>query len=131
MTTFTQVYDAIEDDISTSWYPIPMRQRDIKQWSDKHTKFVVTIEYNGNKLETSYYTPQGYVIDMAFLSCLVADARAAHEQSFVDFCNNYGYDTDSIKALNIYKSCKKQHKKLCNLLGEDLFNQFMECDIDV
>lgn len=29
-------------------------------------------------------------------------------RSFNDFCNEFGYDEDSIKALEIYKDCKKQ-----------------------
>jgi len=35
---------------------------------------------------------------------LLLDASAADE-SFSTWCDNYGYDADSIKALNIYKAC--------------------------
>lgn len=31
-----------------------------------------------------------------------------HNMSFKDFCNNFGYDNDSIKALKTYKLCQKQ-----------------------
>jgi len=35
---------------------------------------------------------------------LLLDAYAANE-SFSDWCSDYGYDDDSIKALNTYKTC--------------------------
>lgn len=38
------------------------------------------------------------------LYCLFLDAQAA-EQKFHDWCSDYGYDSDSISALNMYKSC--------------------------
>lgn len=38
------------------------------------------------------------------LYSLFLDADAANE-NFDDWCDNYGYSNNSIKALNIYKSC--------------------------
>jgi hypothetical protein len=38
------------------------------------------------------------------LHSLFTDAWAA-EYNFHDWCANYGYDSDSIKALNMYKEC--------------------------
>lgn len=38
------------------------------------------------------------------LYSLFSDASAADE-NFSDWCSNYGYSDDSIKALNIYKAC--------------------------
>lgn len=35
---------------------------------------------------------------------LILDASAADE-NFDDWCDNYGYSSDSIKALNMYKAC--------------------------
>lgn len=42
---------------------------------------------------------------------LVMDASAC-EQSFEDWCSELGYDSDSIKALEIYRSCQKNADKL-------------------
>lgn len=36
-------------------------------------------------------------------------------ESFEDFCSNYGYDTDSRNAKNIYKAVKKEYLNLCTL----------------
>jgi len=38
------------------------------------------------------------------LHCLINDASAADE-NFHDWCSNFGYSNDSLKALDIYKDC--------------------------
>ena len=38
---------------------------------------------------------------------------------FEDFCVNFGYDTDSINAFQIYTDCQKQQKELFNLIPEE------------
>ena len=38
------------------------------------------------------------------LYSLIRDAQGA-EQNFADWCSDYGYDSDSIKALNTYNAC--------------------------
>lgn len=41
------------------------------------------------------------------LYCVLSDARGA-EQNFRDWASDFGYDTDSIKALGIYNACCKE-----------------------
>ena len=38
---------------------------------------------------------------------------------FEDFCLDFGYNTDSIKAFEIYKTCQKQQKELFELIPEE------------
>ena len=45
------------------------------------------------------------------LFCLVLDAQSGTE-SFEDFCDNFGYNEDSVKHNEIYKSCQKNGKKV-------------------
>lgn len=45
------------------------------------------------------------------LYSLILDASAC-EMSFRDWCANYGYDNDSIKALNTYNACCESGEKL-------------------
>jgi hypothetical protein len=45
------------------------------------------------------------------LYSLVLDSQASLE-TFDDFCDNFGYDNDSIKANEIYKACQKNAKKV-------------------
>lgn len=45
------------------------------------------------------------------LHALCLDAEAAIV-TFREWCDNFGYDTDSRKALNIYEQCQDAHDKL-------------------
>lgn len=45
------------------------------------------------------------------LYSLLIDAEA-HDQSFEDWCSNFGYDTDSRKALATYMACQETATKL-------------------
>lgn len=38
---------------------------------------------------------------------------------FENFCMDFGYSTDSIKAFNIYTECQKQQKELFELIPEE------------
>jgi hypothetical protein len=58
------------------------------------------------------------------LPCLAMDA-ATREFSFEDFCSNYGYDSDSRKAKQIYNTTLAQTKKLESFLG-DAFEELLE-----
>jgi hypothetical protein len=40
-----------------------------------------------------------------------------YNQSFQEFCSEYGYNSDSIKALKIYNACKKQYQKASRILN--------------
>jgi hypothetical protein len=61
------------------------------------------------------------------LYCLQSDCQAA-DGSFADFCANFGYDDDSIKALNTYNACCEGAKKLRKALGPDLYAEVMAAD---
>ena len=47
---------------------------------------------------------------------LIMDASAA-DQNFNEWCANYGYSDDSIKAMNIYKQCLETAQALHKHLG--------------
>jgi hypothetical protein len=53
------------------------------------------------------------------LFCLLLDSQAANE-SFSNWCDNFGYDADSIKAFNTYQLCEANSKKLGNVLSRSL-----------
>ena len=50
------------------------------------------------------------------LACLLQDAQSA-DQSFGDWCADYGYDEDSRKALETYMACQQPGRKLSGVLG--------------
>ena len=52
------------------------------------------------------------------LDCLASDATGPDQQSFEEWCSEYGYDTDSRKAERTYQTIQKQSDKLKRFLGE-------------
>jgi hypothetical protein len=46
--------------------------------------------------------------------------------SFDDFCGNYGYDNDSIKAHKIYKAVAREYKNMLRVFGEDILTEMQE-----
>jgi hypothetical protein len=56
------------------------------------------------------------------LHSLCMDAQAANE-SFSDWCDNYGYSSDSITALNTYQACEKIGREMRAFFGSDVARQ--------
>jgi len=59
------------------------------------------------------------------LYSLISDHDCAYEL-FEDFCDNFGYDQDSIKALEIYKACQKNAKQLNKVFSNEKLNTIRE-----
>ena len=62
------------------------------------------------------------------LNCLVLDYLVTRD-NFDDFCANLGYNEDSIKAAEIYNNCRKNAKKIKNIINDlenaaDKFNNY-------
>ena len=62
------------------------------------------------------------------LNCLVLYYSVSRDD-FYDFCANLGHNEDSIKALEIYNNCRKNAKKLKNIIDDldsasDKFNNY-------
>jgi hypothetical protein len=59
--------------------------------------------------------------------CLFNDAECFESSSdFEDFCFNFGWDTDSIKALKAYESCKEIYLKLVQAIGSEKLREGIE-----
>jgi hypothetical protein len=61
------------------------------------------------------------------LQSLLSDASSADE-SFEDWCGEYGYDTDSRKAERTYQQVQTQTAKLRAFLGDDFEAYMYETD---
>jgi hypothetical protein len=60
------------------------------------------------------------------LDCLASDASGyENARDFEDWCNEYGYDTDSRKAEKTYHIIAEQAKKLEKFLGEDEYKKLL------
>lgn len=47
------------------------------------------------------------------------------DQPFEDWCYNFDYNNDSIKALNIYLECQKTKTQMIKLFGIELYNSLV------
>jgi len=108
-------------EIQQQWLP-----QDKPQVCDQ---WIITIHKRSNKqLKQSFnfHTGTGLRVNgkpkqpsiTTVLCSLLIDANAC-EQSFGDWCSNFGYDNDSIKALEIYMKCQKSADKLRSIVGYD------------
>ena len=59
------------------------------------------------------------------LQSLILDASAANE-NFHEWCANYGYSDDSIKAMNTYKACLETAQALRKHFSPDILRQLRE-----
>jgi len=60
------------------------------------------------------------------LDCLSSDASGIENaRDFEDFCNEYGYSSDSRKAEKIYRECQHSASRLRKFLGDDLYDQLL------
>lgn len=92
-----------------------------KGWTHNANTYKVTLKYNGKQLTIDYH--MGVALDESSLTIenvlnnLLSDAQCT-SYNFSEFCNEFGYDDDSIKALKIYKACKSISKKLSKLFDD-------------
>lgn len=56
------------------------------------------------------------------LYCIVLDSEAC-DYSFKDWCENFGYDEDSRKALKIYLQCQENGEKLRKIFKNETLEQ--------
>ena len=91
-----------------------------------HYRFEIRVSYNGKRCCFRYATSYMDWRDgkeeldesdyMNALNCIFLDSYAA-QGSFKDFCSEFCYSDDSIKALKTYKECKRNAERLNKLFG--------------
>ena len=97
-------------------------------WKDG-TAWTVRLKHQGRSLTTSFFQGSAHKTAPSaadVLSCLASDARSG-EQSFEDFCGDFGYDADSRKAHETWKTCARMTKQLHKLLG-DAFEEVADAE---
>lgn len=104
-----------------------------------HNQFTVTITRDKQRISLAYYDSNKNFNDCveqldesslkSALECFISDAMAANN-SFEDFCSEFGYDTDSRRAYKIYNECKKSKAKFDRVFSDvdiyDLYNALNE-----
>ena len=86
--------------------PYPPRTTGSENWNNIHVKPV-----------------KPHLADILY--SLFSDA-AALDMNFKEWCDNYGYDNDSIKALNIYNQCIDIGYKLRKMFKREMYDELKE-----
>ena len=90
------------------------------EWKKTATKYACKITYFGKSYVFNYWmgsanTKAPTKKDILY-SFLMDDVMGL---TFNDFCNEFGYDNDSIKALKTYQACEEQTKNFYRLFDEE------------
>lgn len=102
------------------------------EWQRKANGYRVTLRYRGRQMSLDYWMGSAHTSapdSASVISSLLLDSSAL-DQSFEDFCSEFGYDTDSRKAEATYRACKSSGEKLRKLLGDD-FETFRSAENDI
>ena len=96
------------------------------EWKKTDNKWQVKLIYFDKEYVTNYFMGSGLVdhlgkpkeptIKDVLYSMIVVDVNGI---DFYEFCEEYGYDNDSIKASEIYKACQKQTKAYYNMFDDE------------
>ena len=133
METFSVIYDELCNmgNILFTIYDVHrLSEEEIQKWSDKHDKYICIIEYQDRVMETEYFSSD-WPNFKELLFSLVLDADAGNHTTFNDFCDEYGFDNDSLKAFKSFETCRIMRFKLFELFGENLFQRLLDCEKDL
>lgn len=103
----------------------PGEQGQDSEWRRTANPWTVTLKFGRRRLTTGYWTGAAITDEPTaadVLGCLMLDASsvddgAPYPRLFRDWCDDFGYDTDSRKALAAYEACCKLAPKLRRFLG--------------
>lgn len=102
--------------------------------------FNVFVGNGTGQFTTPYYTGMGHINKRLsghgkkvpnrpkikdIMYSLLLDASATND-NFNDWCSNYGYSTDSIAALNMYKSCLDTSENLRKVFSREQLDAMQE-----
>lgn len=107
--------------------PIFLTEDDLTdEWKRTSNKWQVKLIYFDKEYVTNFYMGCGLVDrngkpkkpskkDVLF-SIMMDDVSGT---SFNDFCSEFGYDNDSIKALKIYENCQRETEAYYNMFDSE------------
>ena len=85
-----------------------------------------SFDFWGSTMNPEIKTDQENVFAMY---CSISDAMAG-QQSFEDFCGEFGYDEDSRSAEKVHRACEKTYAKVSKVFGDDLYELINELSDD-
>jgi len=88
----------------------------------------IVLKYQGKRAQFRFYGGGASKTPTASdLVWAVAIDSEAVDESLKDWCDNFGYSTDSITARSTYKACQRNGERLIKLIGNaEIFSQLVE-----
>ncbi len=115
--TKTNILLNIELETQKTWNTLTDIQDD---WKKTATKYTCKITYFGKCYVFNYWMGSAHTkaptIKDILYSFLMDDVSSL---TFSDFCHEFGYNIDSIKALKTYQECEDQTKNFYRLFDEE------------
>jgi hypothetical protein len=113
-------------------------------WEDTAFHYSVTIAYKGKTFQTAFKCGLGHCIVRSsiwngvqaslilpnaadVLNSLALDARAC-DMSFANWCQEYGYNTDSRQAFKTYEECQQNGDKLKSVFPANMIEEMRGCE---
>ena len=120
--------------ITATFEPSPKTPEELKdEWKSRNytRAFDAAVRFKGREMSVRYFCGlRTEPTTMSLLECLQMDAPCIDDgQTFDDWCEELGFNNDSIAHLKIYRQSVKQTRELKRLLG-DYFERFMAIDFD-
>lgn len=94
----------------------------------EHHSYKITLKYNNKAMTIDYSLGMAHDVNIVELKSVMSSLLMDNVQdnTLADFCDNFGYDNDSIKAHKIYKACQANTKKLLNLFNQNEIEELNE-----
>lgn len=102
-------------------------QEDMKdEWKKGANKWQVKLVYFDKEYVTDFYMGSGLVDEMGkskkptkedILFAMIMDDVS--DLDFDEFCSEFSYNNDSIKALKVYEACKRETKAYYNMFDSE------------
>ena len=88
----------------------------------------IILKYNKKRAQFRFYGGGASKTPTASdLVWAVATDSTALTESFSDWCGEFDYSTDSVKARSTYKACQRNGQRLTDLIGnKEIFSQLVE-----
>lgn len=87
----------------------------------KAEKSMIPVKVARNYYKGSTYDrPSEWIVPPSMASVMynLCSDYSVLDNNFTDWCDDYGMDCDSVKALTLYNNCTEQAKKLQKVLGD-------------
>ena len=89
----------------------------------------VTLRCGGRRMTLTFsqgFGHHGAAPELAsVLDCLASDSSSVEGNDFESWASDFGYSTDSRKALKTYNVCVRQMRSLGRLLGPDAYSALL------